>query len=85
MQRVDSTDMLTIMRIYITILLYFITYIYISKLESWNGIPLPSPEGFPSTRIEAQSPAMQVVSLPAEPPGKPCRVIESFKFVPSLS
>ena len=28
-QRFDSTDMLTIMRIYITILLYFITYIYI--------------------------------------------------------
>ena len=56
-----------------------------SRLESWDGIPLPSSGDLPNTGIKPRSPARQVVSLKAKPPGKPCIVIESFKFVPSLS
>ena len=42
-----------------------------SRPEYWNGEPSPSPGDLPSPGIEPRSPALQVDSLPAEPPGKP--------------
>ena len=38
----------------------------------WSGQPFPSPGDLPNPGIEPRSPALQVDSLPAEPPGKPC-------------
>ena len=41
-------------------------------LPRWQrGSPFPSPRDRPNSGIEPRSPALQVVSLPAEPPGKP--------------
>ena len=39
--------------------------------EYWSGEPFPSPGDLPNPGIEPKSPALQVDSLPAEPPGKP--------------
>ena len=42
-----------------------------SKQGYWSGLPFPSPGGLPNPGIEPRSPALQAVSLPSEPPGKP--------------
>ena len=42
-----------------------------SRPEHWSGQPFPSPGDLPLPGIEPRSPALQVDSLPAEPPGKP--------------
>ena len=45
-----------------------------SRQEYWNGLPFPSPRDLPNPGIESaslMSPALQVGSLPLEPPGKP--------------
>ena len=42
-----------------------------SQSEYWSGEPIPSPGDLPDPGIELESPALQVDSLPAEPPGKP--------------
>ena len=42
-----------------------------SRKEHWSGLPFPSPEDLPYPGIEPGSPALQVDSLPTEPPGKP--------------
>ena len=44
-----------------------------SRQDFWSGLPLPSPflGDLPNPGIESRSPALQVASLPAEPPGKP--------------
>ena len=42
-----------------------------SRPEYWNGQPFLSPGDLPNPGIEPRSPALQVDSLPAEPPGKP--------------
>ena len=39
--------------------------------EYWSGQPFPSPGDLLNPGIEPRSPALQVVSLPAEPQGKP--------------
>ena len=39
--------------------------------EYWSGQPIPSPGDLPEPGIELGSPALEVDSLPAEPPGKP--------------
>ena len=39
--------------------------------ECWSRQPVPSPGDLPNPGIKARSPALQVGSLPAEPPGKP--------------
>ena len=42
--------------------------------EYWSGLPFPSPEDLPNLGTELVSPvspALQVDSLPSEPPGKP--------------
>ena len=42
-----------------------------SRPEYWSGWPFPSPGDLPKPGIQPRSPALQVDSLPAEPPGKP--------------
>ena len=42
-----------------------------SRPEYWSGQPFPSPGDLPNPGITPRSPAFQVDSLPAEPPGKP--------------
>ena len=41
-----------------------------SRQEYWSGLPVPSSGDLPDPGIEARSPALQVDSLPSEPPGK---------------
>ena len=42
-----------------------------SRQEYWSGLPFPSPGDLPHPGIKSRSPALQVDSLPSEPPGKP--------------
>ena len=42
-----------------------------SRQEYRNGLPCPPPEDLPNPGIEPRSPALQVDSLPTEPPGNP--------------
>ena len=42
-----------------------------SRQEYWSGLPSPPPRDLPNPGIEPRSPALQVDSLPSEPPGKP--------------
>ena len=42
-----------------------------SRQEYWSGLPCPPPGDLPNPGIEPRSPALQVDSLPSEPPGKP--------------
>ena len=42
-----------------------------SRPEYWSGLPCPSPGDFPNPGIEPRAPALQVDSLPSEPPEKP--------------
>ena len=39
--------------------------------EYWRGSSFPSPGDHPDPGIESRSPALQIDSLPSEPPGKP--------------
>ena len=38
--------------------------------EYWSGLPFPSARDLPDPGIESKSPALQVDSLPPEPPGE---------------
>ena len=40
-----------------------------SRQEYWSGLPFPSPGDLPNWGIEPGSPALQVDTLPSEPPG----------------
>ena len=42
-----------------------------SRQEYWSGLPFPSPGDLPNPGIELRSPALQVDTLPSEPPEKP--------------
>ena len=42
----------------------------LSKLESWSGLPFPSPGDLPDLGIKPRSPALLADSLLSEPPGK---------------
>ena len=42
-----------------------------SRQEYLSGLPFPTPEDLPDPGTEHRSPALQAVSLPSEPPGKP--------------
>ena len=55
-----------------------------SRPEYWSGLPCPSPGDFPNPGIEPRAPALQVDSLPSEPPGKP-RSSGSAENMASLS
>ena len=43
----------------------------VSQQEYWSGLIFPTPGGLPDPGIEPRSHALQVNSLPSEPPGKP--------------
>ena len=40
------------------------------KKEHWSELPFPSSEDLPDPGIKPRPPALQVESLPSEPPGK---------------
>ena len=42
-----------------------------SRQEYWSGLPCPPPGDLPNPGMEPRFPALQVNSLPSEPPGKP--------------
>ena len=42
-----------------------------SRQGYWSGLPFSSPEVLPDPGFKPRSPALQVDSLPSEPPGKP--------------
>ena len=48
------------------------------RQEYWCGWPFLSPEDLPNLGIEPRSPALQVDSLPSEPPGKPLEVFGHY-------
>ena len=41
-----------------------------SRPGYWSGVPFPSPGDVPDPGIEPRCPALQVDTLPSEPPGK---------------
>ena len=43
----------------------------LSRQAYWRELPFPSPDDLPDSGIEPTYPALQVDSLPTEPPGKP--------------
>ena len=46
-------------------------YMGFSRQEYWSGLPFPLVGDLPDPGTEPRSPALQVDSLPSEPPGKP--------------
>ena len=40
------------------------------KITNWSELPCPSPGDLPNPGIKPRSPALQVDSLPVEPPAK---------------
>ena len=46
-----------------------------SRPEYWSVQSFPSPGDLPNPRMEPRSPVLQADSLPAEPQGKPDRVV----------
>ena len=53
-----------------------------SRQEYWNGLPCPPPRDLPNPGIEPRSPALQVDSLPSEPPGKPRASVSIIQIFP---
>ena len=51
------------------------------RQEYWSGWPFPSPGDHPDPGIEPWSPALQAVSLPSEPPGKPKDEKNKIRFI----
>ena len=41
-----------------------------SRQEYWSGLPCSPPGDLPNPGVELRSPALQMDSLPSEPPGK---------------
>ena len=50
-----------------------------SRQEYWSGLPFPPPGNLPDPRIKLGSPALQVNSLPSEPPGNPWWIFRRVK------
>ena len=55
------------------------------RQEYWSGSPFPFPGGLPDPGIDPRSPALQVVSLPTEPPGKPRLYGKNMSFCKKLT
>ena len=53
-----------------------------SRPEYWSGQPFPSPGDLPKAGMEPRSPALQVDSSPAEPPGKPLQLMIKKRISP---
>ena len=52
------------------------------RQEFWSELPFPSPGDLPDPGIESRSPALQVDSLPSEPPEKPSKFMFLIKREP---
>ena len=52
----------------------------VSRQEFWRALLCPPPGDLPNPGTEARSPALQVDSLPPEPPGEPI-----LHFIPHVS
>ena len=50
-----------------------------SRQEYWSALPFSSPGDLPNPGTEPQSPALQVDSLPSEPPRKPIALKEQHR------
>ena len=48
------------------------------RQEYWSGLPCPPPGDLPNPEIKPRSPAVQVNSLPSEPPGNPNQLIREI-------
>ena len=55
-----------------------------ARQEYWSGLRFASPGDLPDPGIKPRSPALQVDSLPSEPPGKPI-LISQFLSATLLS
>ena len=53
-----------------------------SRQEYWSGLPFPPPGDLPDPGIEPGAPALQVASLPFEPPGKRLHLLRSAPCQP---
>ena len=51
-----------------------------SRQEYWSGLPFPPPGDLPNPGIKPGCPALQVVSLQSEPPGKPEEMCSDHLF-----
>ena len=60
-------------------------YTWFSRQEHWSRLPFPSPGDLPDPGLEPRSPALQVDSLPAEPPGKPRLFVNTLQTPPMPS
>ena len=60
---------------------YFASALEPGGYNYWAHVPCPSPGDLPNPGIEPKSPALQVDSLPSEPPGKRSDT-ESEKNIP---
>ena len=56
-----------------------------SRQEYWSGLPCPPPGDLPNPGIEPRSPALQVDSLPIEPPGKPLIIARKMQIKARIS
>ena len=52
-----------------------------SRQEYWSGLSFPSPADLPNPEIYTGSPALQVDTLPREPPGEPIHRRQNSSFV----
>ena len=56
----------------------------VSRQEFWRALLCPPPGDLPNPGTEARSPALQVDSLPPEPPGKPYSYALELNWTPIL-
>ena len=58
-----------------------------SRQEYWSELPFPSQRNLPDPGMKPGSPALQTVSLPTEPPGKPWvyLITDLFAFLKKVS
>ena len=59
-------------------------FIEFSRQEYWSGLPFLSPGNLSDPRIEPRSPALQAVSLPSQPSGKPKRTVIHDLISPTI-
>ena len=56
-----------------------------SRQEYWTGLPCPPPGDLPNPGVKLRSPALQVDSLPSEPPRKPKNTgVGSLSLLPGI-